>query len=135
VLTGKYHPEEAAKADEEKDVRFADETMQQFLPEAERLDGIISAVRAVSQEVGRSMAQVALAWLRHRDQPIIPIVGARKLHQLRDNLSSLELELTPDQMTLLDEASAVSLGFPHEFFQRDMVRTFVHAGLRDRIVG
>ena len=41
--------------------------------------------------LGRSMAQVALAWLRHRPVPVIPIIGARKLSQLQDNLASFDL--------------------------------------------
>src|ERR1700692_2241901 len=37
------------------------------------------------------MAQVALAWLRYRPVPVIPILGARKLSQLQDNLASFNL--------------------------------------------
>jgi aryl-alcohol dehydrogenase-like predicted oxidoreductase len=36
------------------------------------------------------MAQVALAWLRYRPVPVIPIVGARRLSQLQDNLASFD---------------------------------------------
>jgi aryl-alcohol dehydrogenase-like predicted oxidoreductase len=49
---------------------------------------------------------VPLAWLR---PPVIPIFGARRVEQIKDNLASLELELTPDQITVLDEASAIEL--------------------------
>jgi aryl-alcohol dehydrogenase-like predicted oxidoreductase len=37
------------------------------------------------------MAQVALAWLRYRPVPVIPIIGARKLSQFQDNLASFDL--------------------------------------------
>jgi aryl-alcohol dehydrogenase-like predicted oxidoreductase len=47
--------------------------------------------------VGRSPAQVALAWLRYREVPAIPILGARRLSQLQDNLESLTLELTANK--------------------------------------
>jgi aryl-alcohol dehydrogenase-like predicted oxidoreductase len=41
----------------------------------------------VARESGHSPAQVALAWLRQRPQPVIPIIGARKLAQVKDNLA------------------------------------------------
>ena len=68
----------------------------------------------------------------HRDS--VPIIGARKLTQLEDNLASLTLTLTPEQVALLDEASKIDLGFPHEFYAIDMVRSFVYGGLRDRTI-
>src|SRR5262249_5494252 len=87
VLTGKYHGE---KKDEGG--RMANRDMQQFLPDQERTDRIVAALKAVSAQTGRSMAQVALSWLRYRPVPVIPIVGARKVSQLQDNLASLTLE-------------------------------------------
>ena len=92
------------------------------------------AVKAVADEVGRSMAQVALAWLRYRPVPVIPIIGARKLSQLKDNLASADVSLSSKQLKALDEASRIELGFPHEFYTRDMVRGLVYGGMRDRIL-
>jgi aryl-alcohol dehydrogenase-like predicted oxidoreductase len=81
-----------------------------FFPEREqRAAPMISAVKAVSEQTGRSMAQVALAWLRHQTAPIIPIIGARKVSQLQDNLASLDLELSAEQLKSLDEASRIDL--------------------------
>ncbi len=99
-----------------------------------RQERIVAALRKVGHEAGRSLAQVALAWLRYREIPVIPIVGARRLSQFTDNLASLSLTLTPDQVKALDEASEIELGFPHDFYQREMVRTFVYGGLRDQIL-
>ncbi len=48
----------------------------------------------MADEVGRSLAQV----------PVIPIIGARKLGQLQDNLARAELSLTAEQIKALDEA-------------------------------
>jgi hypothetical protein len=75
---------------------------------------------------------VALAWLRYRDIPLIAIIGARKLAQLQDNLASLEFQLTREQVASLDEASAIGLGFPHDFYRRDLVRALIYGGMRDR---
>jgi aryl-alcohol dehydrogenase-like predicted oxidoreductase len=57
-----------------------------------RAKAIVLEVAAIAKEIGRSSAQVALAWLRHRATPVIPIVGARKFEQLKDNLESLEVQ-------------------------------------------
>ena len=84
-------------------------------------------------EIGKSPAQVALAWLGHRPIPIIPIVGARKLDQFKDNLASLEVKLDPAQVGRLDQASKVAPVFPHSFYERDMVKAIVSGGFHDRI--
>ena len=95
---------------------------------------LAAALRELSTATGRSFAQLALAWLRYREIPVIPIVGARRLSQFEDNLASLSLTLTPEQVGALDEASGVELGFPHDFYKREMVRTFVYGGMRDQIL-
>lgn len=128
VLTGKYASGDAA------DARYSHEMMKGWLPDQERTARVISALDKVSKETGRTKAQVALAWLRFRSVPVIPIVGARKINQLQDNIASLTLSLTKEQVDLLSEASAIQLGFPHDFYADEMVRTFVYGGLRDRII-
>jgi aryl-alcohol dehydrogenase-like predicted oxidoreductase len=129
ILSGKYN-----KAASDKDGRYSSEMMQGFLPERERQDRIVAALEKVSGETGTSLAQVALAWLRYRPIPVIPIIGARKLKQFEDNLASLTLNLTPEQVKTLDNASSIVLGFPHDFYNMEMVRGFIYAGLRDRIL-
>ncbi|MFI5401927.1 MAG: aldo/keto reductase [Planctomycetota bacterium] len=129
VLTGKDHGHGASE-----EGRMSSDMMKEFLPEEQRTNRIIAAVKAVSAEVDRSMAQVALAWLRHRSVPVIPILGARKLSQLQDNLASFDLALSADQVRTLDEASRIELGFPHEFYEKELVRNFIYGGMRDRIV-
>jgi len=129
ILTGKYDA-----AQPQAEARYESEMMRQFLPEPARQERIVSALRKVSKETGRSPAQAALAWLRFRDVPVIPIIGARRLSQFNDNLESLSLVLTPEHLKVLDEASQVELGFPHNMYQREMVRTLVYGGTRDQIL-
>ena len=129
VLTGKYNSSQSVP-----DGRYSTDMMRSFLPEPGRQDRIVAAIRKIGQETGRSLAQVSLAWLRYRDVPVFPIIGARKLPQLEDNLASASLTLTADQLNTLDEASQIELGFPHDFYRRDMVRALVYGGMRDRIV-
>jgi len=61
------------------------------------------------------MAQVALAWLRYQTVPVIPIIGARKVSQLQDNLSSLDLELSAEQLKSLQEQGESSSDSPRVF--------------------
>ncbi len=129
VLTGKYHGHGSSEPG-----RMSSDMMKQFLPEQQRTDRIVAAVKTVSDEIGRSMAQVALAWLRYRPVPVIPIIGARKLSQLQDNLASFDLALSADQLKALDEASRIELGFPHDFYAKEMVRSLVYGGLQDQIL-
>jgi aryl-alcohol dehydrogenase-like predicted oxidoreductase len=127
VLTGKY------KSGQAQDARYKTEMMKQHMPAGDRTAPVVEAVQAVAREVGRSPAQVALAWLRHRPVPVIPIVGARRLEQFRDNLACLDLRLNEAQVGRLDAASRVELGFPHDFYTRDMVKGLVYGGTWDRI--
>jgi aryl-alcohol dehydrogenase-like predicted oxidoreductase len=92
---------------------------------------IADAVKTVAAELGRTPAQIALSWLRRKGA--LPIIGARTLSQLKENLGALEIVLSDEHMQLLDRVSAVSLGFPHDFLQAKFVRERLHAGTFDRI--
>jgi aryl-alcohol dehydrogenase-like predicted oxidoreductase len=107
--------------------------MQQFMQSDARKETIVREVVAVAREIGHSPAQIALAWLRQRSQPVIPIIGARKLAQIKDNLVCVDVQLAPAQITRLDAASKIELGFPHEFFTREMPRSLSSGGMWDRI--
>jgi len=106
--------------------------LKDFVPEQQRTERVIAAVKSVSDQVGRSMAQVALAWLRYRDVPVIPIIDARKLSQLQDNLASFDLSFSADQLKVLDEASKVDLGFPYDLYPKS--RAITYGGMRDQIL-
>jgi aryl-alcohol dehydrogenase-like predicted oxidoreductase len=129
VLTGKYHGHGSSESG-----RMSSDMMKQFMPEQQRTDRIVAAVKSVSDETGRSMAQVALAWLRHRPMPVIPIIGARKLSQLQDNLASFDLTLSANQLKTLAAASRIELGFPYNMYAKEMARTIAYGGLRDQIL-
>jgi len=73
-------------------VEDSTEMMRQLLPQHERQARVVAALRKVSTDSDGSLAQVALAWLRYREIPVIPIVGARGVSQCEDNLASLCLE-------------------------------------------
>lgn len=114
VLTGKY----SQPSTEPKRYSGASDTEAQ----------IADVVGQVAQESGRSPAQVAINWVRQQQHKarIIPILGARREAQIRDNLACLEWELTPDQMARLDEAGKFQLGFPHGFLYSAHVKNLLH---------
>jgi aryl-alcohol dehydrogenase-like predicted oxidoreductase len=129
VLTGKYHGQGSSEPG-----RMSSDMMKEYMPEQQRSDRVVAAVKTVSDEIGRSMAQVALAWLRYRPVPVIPIIGARKLSQLKDNLASFDLTLSADQLKTLDEGSRIELGFPYDIYAKEMPRAICYGGLRDQIL-
>jgi aryl-alcohol dehydrogenase-like predicted oxidoreductase len=129
VLTGKYHGHALSEQG-----RMSSDMMKDFMPEQQRTDRVVAAVKSVSGELGRSNAQVALAWLRYRSIPVIPIIGARKLSQLQDNIASFDVTLSTNQLKTLDEASRIELGFPYEMYAKKFVQTITYGGLRDQIL-
>ena len=128
--SGKYHGE--GKPD---GGRITNEGVKAFFPEREqRAAPMISAVKSVSEQAGRSMTQVALAWLRHQTAPVILIIGARRVSQLQDNLASLDLELSAERLKSLDGASRIEPGFPQSIYDREMVRAIRYGGTWDRFL-
>ena len=78
-------------------------------------------IMRVAEEVGRSPSQVAIHWVTRRAPNVIPIVGARRLSQLEDNLGALDFELTPEQMDALTAVRPLAREYPHTFWN-DFVR-------------
>ena len=78
-----------------------------------RLYAVVDALDAVAAEAGRSVPQVAIAWLLTRPSVSSVIIGARDEAQLRDNLGAVGWALTSDQIARLDKASAVMPAYPY----------------------
>jgi aryl-alcohol dehydrogenase-like predicted oxidoreductase len=81
---------------------------------------IIDVMLKIGKEHGVSAAQVALAWLLTRPAVTSIIIGAKKHDQLLDNIASLKLQLTPDDILKLDEVSALSPEYPGWMVNRQM---------------
>ncbi|MFD8420390.1 aldo/keto reductase [Streptomyces sp. NPDC059466] len=73
---------------------------------------VIDGVAAVADELGTTSAAVSLAWLRAREGTVVPILGARRVDHLENNLAGLEVTLTAGQLRRLDEVSAPELDYP-----------------------
>ncbi len=99
-LTGKYDREEGLTGESlvARSSRFADRYLT-----AENFD-VHEELDAVAEEVDATPAQTALAWLLHREGITAPIVGARTVDQLAENLGAAEIDLTGAQVDRLTEA-------------------------------
>jgi len=78
---------------------------------------VVDAVREVAHATGRTMAQIALNWVASQPGVTAPIIGARNLEQLDDNLAAVGWELDDEQSMKLAWASGFRLGYPYEFIQ------------------
>lgn len=113
VLTGKFLDDSGAS---EAKARVAADRV------SERDRQLATAVRSVATDLGVSAAQVAIAWTMHErghggGPRVHPIVGARTAEQLQDNLAATSLTLPQTALDALDQASAITLGFPHDFIR------------------
>lgn len=84
----------------------------------EHLYRVVDALDVVAQEVGKTVAQVALNWLLHRPTVSSVIIGARNEEQLRENLGAVGWKLSPEQVAKLDNASAITAPYPHFPYRR-----------------
>ena len=93
---------------------------------------IAQAAIDIAFQINRSPSQVAINWIRQKkDQAeLIPIIAGRNAGQFKDNLQCLSFELSHGQMKRLDEASAIPLGFPHDFLGTDFVQKLIHGDTR-----
>jgi aryl-alcohol dehydrogenase-like predicted oxidoreductase len=92
---------------------------------------VASAVREVAGILGVSPAQVAIAWTRSRSPAVVPIIGARRLGQLQDNLGAADLELPADAISRLDAAAPLDPGFPSDFIRGNTAWVFGAAALQE----
>ena len=60
---------------------------------------------------------------------------AQKVYNaFRESGGNFDLSLSAEQFKTLDEASRIELGFPHEFYDKEMVRSLIYGGMADQIV-
>jgi len=109
VLSGKY-----SKADLSAEVDTSSRKGQNVMTGrlSEKNLNIAEVVGQVAQEIGRSSAQVAIAWLLSKPSVCSPVLGVRTMAQLEDNLGALDVELSAEHIVRLDEASHIAPIFP-----------------------
>ena len=127
ALSGKYNKQNNSK---EQKRLGADNPMSTAFVNERNLS-IAAEVQAIAKEINKTPSQIALNWIRQQKQKdtdkgvIIPIIGARTLAHIKDNLGCLDFELTSDQLKRLDEKTKIQLGFPHDFMSEE-VKIFLY---------
>lgn len=99
-LTGRYNSVEGLA---ENDVRrtqprFADGNLDRNLAIVAKLDDLAAAK-------GITAGQLALAWVQHRGEDVVPIPGTRRRRYLEENLAALSVELTPEDLAAIEAAA------------------------------
>lgn len=78
-----------------------------FTPENRKANqALVDVVGKFAQQKKATPAQIALAWLLAQKPWIVPIPGTSKLHRLEENIGASQVELTPDDLRQLEDASA-----------------------------
>jgi aryl-alcohol dehydrogenase-like predicted oxidoreductase len=93
---------------------------------------LADTVKRTTDRLAATSAQVALAWVLSNPAVAAPILGARTLQQLEDNLGSLKVELAAEHLAELDSASRIEPGFPHDFLKMDFIGTALTGGTKLR---
>jgi aryl-alcohol dehydrogenase-like predicted oxidoreductase len=116
-LTGKYRKAQPPPRDSRvgrKD-RWDDQPKQR---ESEITWRIVDALQAIAEQRGKTPAQVALNWLLQQPGVTAPILGARTLEQLDENLGSTGWTLSTEELGRLENASAIPLPYPYRFIEQ-----------------
>jgi aryl-alcohol dehydrogenase-like predicted oxidoreductase len=119
ALSGKYTRENAGK-------HQADRGAWVLSALTDKAYDIVDKLIEIAKDLETTPARVALAWVVARPGVTSTIIGARTLAQLDDNLTSLEVELSPAQVAALDALSAPALNFPAGFLR--MANVFMNGG-------
>lgn len=102
VLTGKYKPGQPPPADS----RAADSRQNMFMQNTIREANLerVQKLQPIAQQLGVSMAQLALAWCLRQHNVSSVIIGARTIEQAKDNLGASGVQLSESVLTAIEEA-------------------------------
>jgi len=112
LLSGKFNRDGSAP-DGSRRVNF------DFPPvNKDRAFDCVDVMREIAAEQGVTVAQIALAWLLHQPAVTSVIIGAKHLDQLEDNLLSVQVKLTDEQLKCLNDVSQLPLEYPGWMIER-----------------
>jgi len=116
-LSGKYRRD--ARPPEDSRIAGAEEEQEEYWDRraTERNWNALDVVGEISEATGKSYAQISLNWLLRQPAVTAPIIGARTVEQLEDNLGAAGWELDEDQVHRLSEAGAPEDTYPHRFIR------------------
>jgi aryl-alcohol dehydrogenase-like predicted oxidoreductase len=117
MLTGKYARDRTTPASSGRAAWIARNVNEQAFR-------VIDELCAVAGRIGVTPAQVALAWVRARPGVSAPILGARTIDQLDDNLAAIDIRLSQAQLDALDLVSRPKLAFPTEMIRNAVTASY-----------
>lgn len=120
ILSGKYTRENIATANPGRGMMITallNETAHR----------VLEVLRRVAKELGTTPARVALAWLLAQPGVTSPIIGARTVEQLDDNIGAADAKISAEQLAALNEVSKPQPTFPMSFLEH--VVNFARAGV------
>ena len=99
-LTGRYRSVEGmAESDVRRSQpRFADGNLERNL-------AIVARLNELAEAKGVTAGQLALAWVQHRGDDVVPIPGTRRLQYLQENLAALTVDLSPEDLATIEAAA------------------------------
>jgi aryl-alcohol dehydrogenase-like predicted oxidoreductase len=68
---------------------------------------LVDRVRQIAEEKGVTPSQLALAWVLHQGDDIVPIPGTKRVKYLEENAAAADITLTPEDLARIDEAAPV----------------------------
>ena len=129
LLTGKFNRDADEKARE-----GARLTTTRWSPITDEKLDVAEKATEIANEIGCTTAQVALSWMRQNDRAtVIPIIGAKTVDQLKENLACLEVELDDTQIQALNEIGAPTPTYPASLFVNPHIKRMIHGEMADRI--
>ena len=116
-LSGKYRRDE--EPPQGSRISEAVESMEEYWNRraTERNWAVLDVVGEISEAIGKSYAQISLNWLLRQEGVTAPIIGARTIEQLEDNLGASGWELDEQQVDELSEAGAPEDTYPYRFIR------------------
>jgi len=90
---------------------------------------LVDVLKAMAGEKGISPAQLAIAWVLAKSPNIVPVIGARKRHQLEDSLGALNVQLSAEDMSQIEQALPPSevAGTRYDAYQMQHLDSEQHA--------
>ncbi|HET9744630.1 MAG TPA: aldo/keto reductase [Chitinophagaceae bacterium] len=100
-LTGKINENTTFESSDFRNI------VPRFSPEARKANrSMIDLISRIAEQKNATPAQVSLAWLLAQKSWIVPIPGTTKLHRLEENLGSLNIEFTAEELRVIKDASS-----------------------------
>ena len=114
-LSGKFHRGMTAPPDDTR-VKLINVTDHPWnVYDNEHTWKVLDTLFATAEKVGKTPAQVAIRWLMQRPRITAPIIGARTMKQLEDNVGACGWSLSDEEMAQLDRVSAPPQSYPYDF--------------------